>query len=139
MNENRGSSRSNVLWFLGGLIISALIFGVYTFTLNRRVHAAQNTNQQDVQQQLQSMQEQMQNVSAQLTQADQDRDACRAKFTRETVLYDPSEVLRIPERTWIIPADITPRYVGSSRKAQYAQFSHYDPKTQDETVKQPAQ
>jgi hypothetical protein len=136
MNEDRGSSRSNILWFLSGLIISALIFGVYTCTLNQRVHAAQISNQQGVQQQLQSMQQQMQGVSAQLTQANQDRDACRAKFSRETVLYDPSEVFGIREKTWIIPADITPQYVGARRGAQ---VSHYDPKTQDETVRQPAQ
>ncbi|MGB6876881.1 MAG: hypothetical protein WBD87_12710 [Candidatus Acidiferrales bacterium] len=126
MNEI-GSSR--VFWFICGCVLSAVVFGVYSFTFYQHVHAAQNTNQQGIQQQ-------MQNISAQLTEADQERDACRAKFSRETVLYDPSEVFGIREKTWIIPADITPQYVGARRGAQ---VSHYDPKTQDETVKQPAQ
>jgi hypothetical protein len=139
VDEHTNSSRSPLFWFICGCVLSAVVFGVYTLTFYQHVHAAQNTNQQGMQQQMQSMQQQMQNVSAQLTEANQERDACRAKFSRETILYDPSEVLRIPERTWIIPADITPHYVGSGRKAQYAQFSHFDPKTQDETVRQAAQ
>lgn len=108
-----------ILSFLGGCALTALVF--YLTLVPRAKAAQQATNSQ---------------AAAQLQAAVQQRDACTAKFSRETVLYDPSEVFRIPEKTWIIPADITPHYVGSRNNAQ---FSHYDPKTQDETVKQPAQ
>lgn len=129
MAEYSSSSKSPVFWFICGCVLSAVVFGVCTLTFYQHMHTAQATNQQ-------GMQQEMQNVSAQLTEATQGRDACQAKFSRETVLYDPSEVFRIPQRTWVIPADITPQYVGSRNNAQ---FSHFDPKTQDETVRQPAQ
>jgi hypothetical protein len=127
MNEI-GSSR--VFWFVCGCIITAVVLGMYTVTLSRQLHAAQNTSQQN-------MQQQMRTVSAQLAEASQQRDACQDKFSRKTVLYEPSVILGVPEREWVIPADVQPEYVGTSRRG--GQFSHYDPKTQVETVRFQAQ
>jgi hypothetical protein len=64
---------------------------------------------------------------------------CQAKFTRFTVLYTQRKnilggVYGNVLKGWAIPADVTPVYVGTD----FGMFSHYDPKTQVETVKFPA-
>jgi hypothetical protein len=120
--------KRNLLWFVGGAVLTALAF--YLILMPQLKGLQKTDNDAFVAQQARNSQ-----AAAQLQAITQERDACTAKFSRETVLYDPSEVLRIPQRTWIIPADVTPQYVGSRSNAQ---FSHYNPKTQDETVKQPA-
>lgn len=62
------------------------------------------------------------NLSTQLT-------ACTAKFGRGTFLYDVG-LLGGETRAWFIPADVEPVRVGRLR----GNFSHYDPKSQTETI-----
>jgi hypothetical protein len=50
-----------------------------------------------------------------------------AASDRQTWLYDGNI---IAGRKWVIPADVEPHYVGNGA----AEYSHYDPKTQIETV-----
>jgi len=61
--------------------------------------------------------------------ASQERDACKAKFDRQTILYDNTIVVD-PDKIWIVPADIEPIAVGDRRLT----YTHYDPKTKRETV-----
>jgi hypothetical protein len=61
------------------------------------------------------------NLQAQLS-------ACQSKFQRSTVLYDG---VMFHSRRWVIPADVEPVLIG---KQETASYSHYDPKTQVETV-----
>jgi hypothetical protein len=68
----------------------------------------------------------LKNTNTSLTQ---DRDTCQAKFQRSTILYDGSV---FESRRWIIPADVEPVLFTPERLAS---FSHYDPKTQTETMK----
>jgi hypothetical protein len=58
-----------------------------------------------------------------------ERDACKAKFERATILYDVG-FFNAESRAWVIPVDVEPKSVGVKRGT----FSHYDPKTQTETV-----
>jgi len=64
-----------------------------------------------------------------LQTASQERDACKARFDRQTILYDNTIVVD-PSKTWIIPADVEPIAVGDQRVT----YTHYDPKTKRETV-----
>jgi len=68
----------------------------------------------------------LKNTNTSLTQ---DRDTCQAKFQRSTILYDGTV---FENRRWILPVDVDPVLVTPDH---YASYSHYDPKTQVETVK----
>jgi hypothetical protein len=57
------------------------------------------------------------------------RDTCVAKFNRVTFLYDVG-FLNNETRAWAIPADVDPVLV----TGKIGTYSHYDPKTQTETV-----
>jgi hypothetical protein len=57
------------------------------------------------------------------------RDECSAKFSRFTFLYDVG-LFNVEARAWVIPADVEP--VLATNKV--GTYSHYDPKTQVETV-----
>ena len=59
---------------------------------------------------------------------DLERNLCLAKFERDTILYDGI----LGDRKWLIHADIEPLTFGDRAVAAY---SHYDRKTQTETVK----
>ena len=72
---------------------------------------------------------QRQRTDAKIQQITQERDACTAKFQRSTILYDG--VLTV-DRGWVIPADVEPVLIGNRPNASY---THFDPKTQTETVK----
>jgi hypothetical protein len=71
----------------------------------------------------------LQKAKADLQTAAQDRDACKDKFERQTILYDDS-VLIDPGKEWIIPADIVP-VILTDRSVS---FTHYDPKSKQESV-----
>jgi hypothetical protein len=72
-----------------------------------------------------------QNAALQNQQADltKQRDTCNAKFDRFTVLYDVG-LFNVETKAWAIPADIEP-VLATGKNGSY---SHYDPKTQTETV-----
>jgi outer membrane murein-binding lipoprotein Lpp len=71
----------------------------------------------------------IQNLQAQIQSLTTDRDACKSKFERATILYDVG-VLGGQTRAWVVPVDVEPRIVGGKRGT----YSHYDPKSQTETV-----
>jgi hypothetical protein len=58
-----------------------------------------------------------------------ERDACVSKFDRSTIIYDVG-LFNNETRAWVIPADVEP-VLASGKIGTY---SHYDPKTQTETV-----
>jgi hypothetical protein len=67
------------------------------------------------------------------------RDLCQGKFSRATILYvQKKNISGTPFgdaiKSWAIPVDVQPTYVGP----EVGSFSHYDPKTQVETVKSQA-
>lgn len=72
-----------------------------------------------------------QNAGLQNQNADavKQRDTCNAKFTRATILYDVG-LFNSETRAWMIPADVEP-VIAPNKVGTY---SHYDPKTQTETV-----
>lgn len=110
-----------IVGFLLGCVITGAVLGMYANDLKIQLRNAQNQAQ------------------SQLKQVSQDRDTCRERFSRTTFLYSyPTNIFGRPTGTpvkvWVIPADLEPEYVGPSEGL----FSHYDPKTQVETVKFPA-
>jgi len=75
------------------------------------------------------VQAQLETTKAALQTATEERDECKAKFDRQTILYDNSIVID-PDKIWIIPADVEPIAVGDHPVT----YTHYDPKTKRETV-----
>ncbi len=73
-------------------------------------------------------QHQVATLQAQVQTLTTQRDALASKFQRATVLYDSG--LLGETRAWVIPADVEPKIIGLKKGT----FSHYDPKTQMETV-----
>jgi hypothetical protein len=72
---------------------------------------------------------QLESTKAALQTATQERDECKAKFDRQTILYDNS-ILIDPAKIWIIPADVEPIAVGDHSVT----YTHSDPNTKRETV-----
>ncbi len=58
-----------------------------------------------------------------------ERNQCKAKFDRQTILYDNTIPID-PGKLWIIPADIEPIATGD----HHVTYTHYDPKTKQETA-----
>lgn len=112
--------------FIAGCLITGVIMSAFIAEQKNNRQVAQN---------------QMLYQLNQVKQLTQERDSCQQKFSRNTVLYErpttifgqPNDAVP-PTRLWTIPADVEPQYVGRSQGL----FSHYDPKTQVETVKLPA-
>ncbi len=71
----------------------------------------------------------IQSDNATIQSLTQERDSCDSKFSRATILYDTG-LFGVETKAWVIPADVEPMVVGQKRGT----FSHYDPKTQTETV-----
>jgi hypothetical protein len=76
------------------------------------------------------VQAQLESTKADWQAAAQERDSCKAKFDRQTILYDNSIAVD-PEKIWIIPADVEPIVVGEHTVT----YTHYDPNTKRETVR----
>jgi len=72
---------------------------------------------------------QLASTKASLQTATQERDQCKARFDRQTILYDNTIPID-PGKVWIIPADIEPIAAGDHRVT----YTHYDPKTKRETA-----
>ncbi|HLZ50842.1 MAG TPA: hypothetical protein VKP61_08835 [Candidatus Acidoferrum sp.] len=77
------------------------------------------------------LEKQLISLQQQAKEMDVERNTCLAKFDRDTILYDGI----LGDKKWLIHADIEPITFGVIPTARY---SHYDPKTQIETVKIPA-
>jgi len=76
-------------------------------------------------------------LTSQLSTATSQTDALKAKFDRGTILYErPVNIFGKPIeskpalKVWVLKADVEPLYIGSGEGL----FTHYDPKTQTETV-----
>jgi hypothetical protein len=72
---------------------------------------------------------QLASAKAALQSATQQRDECKARFDRQTILYDNTIPID-PGKMWIIPADVEPIAVGD----HHVTYTHYDLKTKRETV-----
>jgi hypothetical protein len=107
-----------VIGFVVGAVVSAVIL-YFAVVPNLQ---AQNKQLSAQLQQVGSLQSQVQSLTAQ-------RDTCVGRFERVTFLYDVG-LLGGEIRAWAIPADVNPQIFGIKRGT----FSHYDPKTQTETV-----
>jgi len=122
-----------VLWFAAGCLVTILIFCMLLIPAAERTAAesAEKAAQQKFSAELAKnpMKVQLENTKAALQTATQERDECKAKFDRQTVLYDNSIVID-PSKIWIIPADVEPIAVGDHSVT----YTHYDPKTKRETV-----
>jgi len=122
-----------VLCFAGGCLVTILVcYGVLIPNAKRAAaESAEKAAQQKFVAELAKnpLESQLVSTKAELQAASQDRDACKAKFDRETILYDNS-ILIDPGKIWIIPADVEPIAVGDHRVS----YTHYDPKTKQESV-----
>jgi hypothetical protein len=122
-----------VLWFAAGCLATILIF--YLLVIPSAKRAAAESSERAAKQKFSAelatnpVAAQLESTKAALLTSSQERDACKAKFDRQTVLYDNSIVVD-PDKIWIIPADVEPIAVGDHRVT----YTHYDPNTKRETA-----
>jgi hypothetical protein len=122
-----------VLVFAAGSFVTGLIFNMFLIPSARRTaaesaeKAAQQKFSADVAQN--PVEAQLASTKAALQTATQERDDCKARFDRQTILYDNTIPID-PGRVWVIPADVEPIAVGDHRVT----YTHYDLKTKRETV-----
>ncbi len=124
--------RNNALWFLAGCMATAVVFyGLVVPELRKSGtdDEAFSKNLQTVQASLQRVTTERDTLQSNLQGVTKERDTCNAKFTRATVLYDVG-LFNNETRAWVIPADVEP-VLAPNKNGRY---SHYDPKTQIETV-----
>ena len=119
-----------VLAFAVGCFVTFLVF--YFFVVPNAKQAAEKAAQQRFSADLarNPLDAQLASTKAALLTASQERDRCKARFDRETILYDNTIPID-PGKVWIIPADIDPIVVGN----HHVTFTHYDPKTGRETAR----
>jgi len=129
----KSSWQKYVLWFAAGCFITILIF--YMLLIPGAKRAAAESAEKAALQKFSAelaknpVEVQLESTKAALQTATQERDECKAKFDRRTILYDNS-ILIDPTKIWIIPADVEPIAVGDHSVT----YTHYDPKTKRETV-----
>ena len=125
--------QKHVLWFAAGCFVTMLIF--YMLLIPAAKRAAAESAEKAVQQKFSAelaknpVEAQLESTKVALQIATQGGDNCKAKFDRQTILYDNS-ILIDPDKIWIIPADVEPIAVGDHSVT----YTHYDPKTKRETV-----
>ena len=129
--------REGIWGFLLGCVLTGGALGIYASGLKAELSAAQVDAQNQkmnakVEQNGEESQEQtrLHEVTQQRDAMAQQRDACQGRFQRATFLYQ-NTLLGGPIRQWAIPADVEPVYLGAGGGT----FTHYDQKTQMETVK----
>ena len=122
-----------LLAFVAGSLVTILIFNVFLIPSLKRAAArsAEKAAQQKFSAELAKNPVQVQLTSAQagLRTATQERDECKVRFDRQTILYDNTIPID-PGKLWIIPADIEPIAVGD----HHVTYTHYDLKTNRETA-----
>lgn len=122
-----------MLWFAAGCFVTILIFYMLLIPGAKRAAAAfaEKAAQEKFSAELAKnpVEAQLESTKAALWSATQERDECKAKFDRQTILYDNS-ILIDPGKIWIIPADVEPIAVGDHSVT----YTHYNPKTKRETV-----
>ncbi len=125
--------QSYVLAFAIGCFVTFLIF--YWFVLPSAKRAAAESAEKAGQQKFLAdlaknpLDAQLASAKASLLTTTQERDQCKARFDRQTILYDNTIPID-PGRVWIIPADIEPIAAGD----HHITYTHYDPKTKTETA-----
>lgn len=123
-----------VLAFAAGCLATILIFYMFLIPAATRTAAAsaEKATRQKFSDELAAnpLDAQLQSTKAALQAANQERDTCKAKFDRQTILYDNTIYVE-PDKIWIIPADVEPIAVGDHRVT----YTHYDPTTKRETVR----
>jgi hypothetical protein len=123
-----------VLCFAAGSFVAMLIFNLFLMPGAKR--AAAESAEKEAQQKFSAelvknpVEARLASTKAALQAATQERDACKSRFDRQTILYDNTIPID-PGRVWIIPADVVPIAVGDHRVT----FTHYDPKTKRETAR----
>jgi len=121
------------LWFAAGCIVTILIF--YMFLIPGAKRAAAESAEKAARQKfslelaMNPVETQLASTKAALQTAARERDECKAKFDRQTILYDHTIMVE-PDKIWIIPADVEPIAVGD----HLVTYTHYDPQTKRETV-----
>lgn len=129
----KSSWQKYVLWFAAGCFVTILIF--YMLLIPGAKRAAAESAEKAALQKFSAelaknpVEVQLESTKAALQTATQERDECKAKFDRQTILYDNSFPID-PGKLWIIPADVVPIAVGGHSVT----FTHYDPRTKSETV-----
>jgi hypothetical protein len=122
-----------LFWFGAGCLVTTLIFFMFLMPNAQRAAAAsaESGAQRKFAAELAKnpVEAQLEGTKAALQTATQERDQCKAKFDRQTILYDNSIVVA-PDKIWIIPADVEPIAVGDHSVT----YTHYDLKTKRETV-----
>ena len=125
--------RKYVLWFAAGCLVTILIFYLLLIpdAKSAAAESAEKAEQQKFSAELAKnpVEVQLESTKAALQTATEERDECKAKFDRQTILYDNSIVID-PSKIWIIPADVEPIAAGDHSVT----YTHYDPKTKRETV-----
>jgi hypothetical protein len=128
--------KQGILGFVLGCVLTGAGLGIYASGLKAELSVAQTEarNQKMYAKTEQKNQEHLE--EGKLQQVSEQRDTCQAKFSRATILYVQQKNIfgtpfGDPARSWAIPVDVEPTYIGP----QVGLFSHYDPKTQMETVK----
>jgi len=129
----KSSWQKYVLWFAAGCLVTTVIFGLFVIPAVKRAAAesARKAAQQKFSAELAKnpVEAQLESTKAALLTATQERDACKARFDRQTILYDNS-IITDPGKIWIIPADVEPIAIGDHAVT----YTYYDPKTKRETV-----
>lgn len=119
--------------FVAGGLVTFLITSMFLMPSAKRAAAesAEKAAQQKFAAELarNPLEAQLESAKATLQTTTQERDACRAKFDRQTILYDNSITVE-PDKVWIVPADVEPIAVGDHRVS----YTKLDPKTNRETV-----
>ncbi|HUM05204.1 MAG TPA: hypothetical protein VLT90_07070 [Terriglobales bacterium] len=125
--------KKHMLWFATGCFVTALIFYLFLIPGAKRTAAesAEKAARQKFSLELASnpLEVQLAGTKSALQTATQERDVCKARFDRQTILYDNSIYVE-PDKIWIIPADVEPIAIGDHRVT----YTHYDPNTRRETV-----
>jgi hypothetical protein len=132
-NMENGAWQKYLLVFAAGSFVTGLIFNTFLIPTAKRVAAesAEKAAQQkfSADRARNPVEIQLSTKNEALQTALQERDNCKARFDRETVLYDNTIPID-PGKVWIIPADVEPVAVGN----HHVTYTHYDLKTKRETV-----
>lgn len=122
-----------VLTFAAGCFVTGLMFAVIVLPAAKRAAArsAERAAQAKFDSELAQnpLGAQLASAKTALQNTTLERDQCKARFDRETILYDNTIPID-PGKVWIIPADVEPIATGD----HHVTYTHYDLKTKQETT-----
>jgi len=129
----RSRWQAYALCFAAGCLVTILIF--YLLLIPGMKRAAAESAAKAAHQKfflelaMNPLEAQLNSTKGALQTATQERDTCKAKFDRQTILYDNSIIVD-PDKVWVIPADVEPIAIGDHRVS----YTYYDPNTKRETA-----